>query len=248
MNTAPYNLSAFVPAAPIAADPAKEKIANLKTAVLFLNPRDRIFAESLLKQYAERGSLSEKQMYWVSKLALVGHPAPVAAPAPAAPPISTQLANGFNQVVALFDRAQAAGLAFPKIRLETEDGTKVVLRRLGASSNSPGFISVTDAGKSFQTRRYFGKVSPQGTFFGAPATTPGVAKLLQDLARDSAGTAALYGHKHSSCCFCGLELKTRESVAMGYGPICAQKFGLPWGQVAPSTLVCLTPENTNDTP
>jgi len=35
----------------------------------------------------------------------------------------------------------------------------------------------------------------------------------------------------NNCCFCGRDLDTAESISMGYGPICADKYGLPWGEV-----------------
>ena len=38
----------------------------------------------------------------------------------------------------------------------------------------------------------------------------------------------IYGQKYGHCCFCGLELNNSISVYNGYGPICAEKYGLPW--------------------
>lgn len=31
------------------------------------------------------------------------------------------------------------------------------------------------------------------------------------------------------CCYCGLPLDDPRSVEMGYGPVCARRWGLPWG-------------------
>lgn len=41
--------------------------------------------------------------------------------------------------------------------------------------------------------------------------------------------AAAFGEMTGHCCFCNTAIDTPESVAVGYGPICAGKFGLPWG-------------------
>ena len=41
--------------------------------------------------------------------------------------------------------------------------------------------------------------------------------------------ASQYGHAHGHCVFCALELTDERSVAVGYGPTCAEKRGLPWG-------------------
>jgi len=38
---------------------------------------------------------------------------------------------------------------------------------------------------------------------------------------------AFRGHKHGNCCFCCRDLTNAVSVHLGYGPICAEKYGLP---------------------
>lgn len=48
----------------------------------------------------------------------------------------------------------------------------------------------------------------------------------------SSEEAAAYGKMHERCCFCAKALSDDEdgrSVDMGYGPVCAEKYGLPWG-------------------
>jgi len=32
-----------------------------------------------------------------------------------------------------------------------------------------------------------------------------------------------------NCCFCRRELTDKRSTEVGYGPICADHFSLPWG-------------------
>lgn len=34
------------------------------------------------------------------------------------------------------------------------------------------------------------------------------------------------------CCFCSHAIDTPESTAVGYGPVCAGKYGLPWGDTS----------------
>lgn len=41
-------------------------------------------------------------------------------------------------------------------------------------------------------------------------------------------SAKIFGQQYSHCCFCGLELTNKVSLKMGYGPICADNYGLPW--------------------
>lgn len=46
----------------------------------------------------------------------------------------------------------------------------------------------------------------------------------------TAEEAAAFGHETHKCVFCHRALSTKESTAVGYGPICAEKHGLPWGE------------------
>lgn len=45
----------------------------------------------------------------------------------------------------------------------------------------------------------------------------------------TAEQAAEFGHMFERCCFCSTAIDTPESTAVGYGPKCAAKQGLPWG-------------------
>ena len=40
--------------------------------------------------------------------------------------------------------------------------------------------------------------------------------------------SALRGKEYGRCCFCNRELDNEGSIQHGYGPICAEKWGLPW--------------------
>lgn len=42
--------------------------------------------------------------------------------------------------------------------------------------------------------------------------------------------AAAYGKLSGKCMFCGLDLTDERSMLVGYGPDCAEKHGLPWGE------------------
>jgi hypothetical protein len=57
--------------------------------------------------------------------------------------------------------------------------------------------------------------------------------LLSRIARKlTAEEAARFGHEHHRCVFCARTLTDEQdgrSVDVGYGPICADKYGLPWG-------------------
>jgi hypothetical protein len=197
-------------------------IQTLSANLSALPAKDQSFAQSLLNQATTKG-LSDKQMFWVEKLAArATGTAPVEAPA--------QVGN-FAGVIALFATAKAH-LKFPKIRLALTDGRKVVLSVAGPKAKHPGTINVTD-GEKFGANVWYGRVDVAGAFqvnhAVDHATQVALAGLLAVLANDPAGTAAAYGKLTASCCFCNLTLTDPKSVEVGYGPICASNYSLPWG-------------------
>jgi hypothetical protein len=205
----------------------REAAIALHSVINNLSERDASFAHSLLDSLDRHGDLSQNQWFWVVKL--------------------TQRANGedrataprgiqvgdFAGVIALFQRAVAAKLKHPKIKLQLADGAPVALAVAGSASKAPGTINVTD-GRPFGRNVWFGRVHPDGRWEPSQQVEAGrqaeVTALLQQLAANPAEVAALYGRRTGSCCFCARELTDARSVSVGYGPICADKFGLPWGE------------------
>jgi hypothetical protein len=92
-----------------------------------------------------------------------------------------------------------------------------------ATGKNPGSLYVKRAGE------YQGKIARDGTFSAARDAHPGMVDALQAFAADPARAALAYGQATSNCCFCARELTDQRSVDAGYGPICASRFGLPWG-------------------
>ena len=134
--------------------------------------------------------------------------------------------NGLSRIFAMFDKAKVA-LKRPAIRLANEAGQHLHLSLAGAASKNAGFVYVkSDSG--FDSP-YYGKISPEGRFFGINSCPPSVQPLLQSFANDPEGIATKYGRLTGCCCFCGRKLTDNRSTEMGYGPVCAHKFGLDWG-------------------
>lgn len=174
---------------------------------------------------ARRGRLTPAQAVWVPKLLERAQQATTPAP-------SAALVGDVAEIFTLFTRAAANGLQWPKIHLEAEDGGSVQLSRAGERSRYTGQVMVTD-GMPFGANRFFGRIDAAGTLTEGRDMTPAVRRLLSQFAADPAGVAALYGRRSGSCCFCHRHLETTESLAVGYGPTCADNFGLPWGNKAP---------------
>jgi hypothetical protein len=135
-------------------------------------------------------------------------------------------------IVALMAGATERGLKRPKIRLRTETDVDLVLTIAGPSSREPGSVLVLGAGP-YTDRPYYGRISLTSAFTPSRSTTPEnsgpIVAMLQALATDPAGMAAAYGGLTKTCCFCGIGLWQPGLIVFGYGPICAKRFGLPWG-------------------
>jgi hypothetical protein len=136
-----------------------------------------------------------------------------------------------TRIVNLFAKATEAGLQHPKIRLQVESLGKVVFSLAGPRSSAPGSINITD-GRPYGQNTYYGRITKDGQMVPSKACTDEVRDLIVSLATDPAGVAKVHGHRTGYCCFCGRLLtddRNGFSVDMGYGPICSEKWGLPWG-------------------
>lgn len=157
-------------------------------------------------------------------------PAVCEAAAAAAKPVAAPVnVGGFSGVVALFEAAKAH-LKFPKITLLC-NGVTVRLSLNGARSKTPGHISISGEGV-YPNRAYYGRVSPDGAFVPgrmAPEFLTALTALLTKLSADPAGLAKEHGRLTGNCCFCHKVLglgEDKRSIVVGYGPVCADHWGL----------------------
>lgn len=219
-----------------------DELGNLNRVLHLLSQRDQEFANSLIAQHGRR-NLTDKQMFWVRELAKRGvaaHQASVAAhragQAPAVAPDAVR-AVAFSRLAELF--AQAGRHAV--VVLRTSGGRDFRLSVAGERSQNPGHINVTDTSKSFESRVWFGRITPAGGWVSSRKVAVdelrAVEAALAEFNADPAKAAAEYGHAVGSCCFCGRELTDERSVTVGYGPVCAERWSLPWGEV-PGKLSC----------
>jgi hypothetical protein len=142
-------------------------------------------------------------------------------------PESAQLNSvGLSRIFAMFDSAKIQ-LKRPSIRLANEAGQHLHLSLAGSASKNAGFVYVK-ADSGFDAT-YYGKISPEGRFFKVGSCPAAIEPLLQSFANDPEGIATKYGRLTGCCCFCGRKLTDERSTVVGYGPVCADKFGLDWG-------------------
>ena len=177
------------------------------------------FMESLAETFRDRGSWSDGQRPWAHKLANEAlEPEPE-------PELSSETFPN------LFDMLHEAArhLKYPRVVVEFDKGS-IRLNIAGSKARVPGSLNVTSDG-AFEDRTWYGRIHQNGRQFEASRNCPEwVLSALIEFNADPAGVASLQGQRYGNCCFCRLELTTNESLAVGYGPICADHYGLPWGE------------------
>lgn len=197
----------------------------LSAALPRLNASDRKFAESLIAGYRRYGSFSPRQMPYVTQL--IARASAITTDNPNGPATSSVAVGNFQAVIDLFTTARKS-LKYPKVRLLCGD-TPIILSVAGERSSAPGTVNVTGEG-SYPNRAWYGRVQPSGTWEPSRSVSPEMqtaqAALLSEFGRDPNTIAAAYGRATNTCCFCRAELTDARSVAAGYGPVCADHYGL----------------------
>jgi hypothetical protein len=158
------------------------------------------FAGSLVKQFDDKGTLSEKQIGAGIQAAMRHKNKPQKADAP-----TIDLGN----VLAMFSKAHEA-IKTPKFRFDD-----LVISRAPDHGVNAGALYVKVNGD------YAGKVK-EGKWFGSQDILP----KLQQISKDPLSSAVAYGRRTGTCACCGKELTVHESIERGIGPICAEKWGL----------------------
>lgn len=192
-------------------------VEALEQVVAKLSQRDRDFAEDLLSNFRRWGRLSDKQMQWVDTLTQ-------RATAPA--PLPTQQVN-VQKIQDLFALA-AQKLRRVKVALQAASGQKVVFTKAGPMSKYAGQVLITD-GAPFGSNKFFGRIDANGDFYATRSAGQDVQALVTEFADNPAETAGRYGRLTGGCSFCNHKLDDDRSLQVGYGPVCARRFGLVWG-------------------
>lgn len=181
-----------------------------------------------LKALGARWNASDK--VWMVPAAIHAQ-AQAIVPAPVAPP-AKKLIGDLTGIMAIFDKYATSGnKKKPVIVLSNPtDGTAFRISIAGPKSKEPGSLSILSNSKNAEGERdWLGRISKDGTFSPSHKATRNLFIRLKMFALDPAGVAAEHGQVTKTCCFCNTPITTAESLKMGYGPVCADNFGLPWG-------------------
>lgn len=195
------------------------QIAELQAALPKLGQKDKEFAADLISYFTKKKTLSARQEPWVGKL--------IERANTPKPEVQKVAVGSFAGVVALFNKSKEK-LKFPKIVLQVQ-GLPVILSQAGPKSKAPGSINVMGEGQ-YPNRPWYGRVSAEGEWSPSFSMTPEFQNALQELlikfGQNPARVAKEYGKLTGNCCFCNAKLENEKSVAAGFGPICAENYGL----------------------
>ena len=170
------------------------------------------------------------------------------APVPQQTAIPVAAKGEMDGVLNLFAEARKH-LKRPKILMavpqDGKDGEHepYVLSVAGIRSKHPGHVNVVKE----RGDEWVGRIDLTGMLNAPRGLTghPGLVEQLRRLALEPAKVAAEYGKLMGVCCFCGRHLEDQRSTDVGYGPVCAEHFGLPWGnhkhQAAPAPTTPTAP-------
>lgn len=180
------------------------------------------FAKSLIKACERVGGPNPKMAAWAHKLA-------TDAITPKVAPTHSDI--NLLPIVHMLHRAQGAQKRMPTVVLHDTDGNRVMLKLAGDTSKRPGTVNVTD-GRPYGDNTWYGRIATDGVFEHSRHVVAPVSNMLLALSDDPTRVAHQHGVATGTCCFCNRDLSTKESRSVGYGPQCADRFGLPWGKVS----------------
>lgn len=173
------------------------------------------FAASLIEQFDDRGSLSDRQIEAgrgaLARVAERREQKRREANAQAAEKSGTV---GVDAINALFATAIGNGLKKPIFRTE-----RLTIKPAKKYADT---LYVTDRALGGE---YVGKIV-NGRFLARREAQPDTLNLLCTIASDPMKAAVEYGRSTGSCGCCGRELTDPISVANGIGPICQERWGL----------------------
>ena len=164
-----------------------------------------------------------------------------------------QIPNNYDNLIRMFDHASRT-LKYPKVLLHipstnvTAQGEEITyplrIQRAGSGSRQPGTLNLTDNGP-YGANVWYGRIHRDGQLEISrnipahyateywQAMIRYITNTLDQFNLDPGSFAGLQGKKFSNCCFCQKELTNPGSIYWGYGPICADNYGLPWSDTVP---------------
>lgn len=119
-----------------------------------------------------------------------------------------------SAIVSMFMHAKTSGYKRPIYRAE---GVKISLAPENSANAGALYVKTEDGD-------YIGKVQ-DGKFFATRDATEEHKHAIAVIAENPGEAAIRYGRQTGSCACCGRALSNKQSIELGIGPICADKWG-----------------------
>lgn len=239
--------------------PQSHYVSTLEAILTGIPASSQNFASSLVRNGKRYILSDKQMFYvkkLISEYALSNAPkSPDALAAPAPKPIDNSylLGRDTSKVLDMFALA-ANHLQKPKIRLyfghlsQPEDVFSKSKFNLdftmrvcpaGPTSKYPNSLYLKPDHGDYS--RWYGRIEQDGRFVPGNLPLPSGKYDLEDGYQVSARTiilaflvdpihvSAQMGRLIGRCCYCNRHLEDERSTIKGYGPICANNYGLPWG-------------------
>jgi len=192
-----------------------DAVITLNDVVEKLPERNQEFANDLVHNFSNSGSLSPKQMSWVHKFVdMIKGIEPVY--------------GDFKAVVGLLKVAAIKGkLKYPKIRLLSKEGKFIQLNWNKDEEKIKVFV---DGWQGHGYRKYAGVIENDLMKpYLNDRMTDDVKLTLQEFSLDPIKASKAASSLLGCCPYCGGRLTDERSKQAGYGPTCAKHYELPWG-------------------
>ena len=148
---------------------------------------------------------------------------------------STSFCLGQSAVSSL--ERTSTSIPLPKILKVLKKGRASELKHvlIKMQDNKDVIVSFRAEGNRFyvtgkKKSEVFGDIGADGEFNPTARVNDKIIKIIRDVEKDPVVYARSHGLKTGRCCCCGRKLTDPRSMAAGYGPVCAERVGFPWGK------------------
>lgn len=183
------------------------RIAALEEARHRMDGEHQTFADCLLGQLEFKNGLTEREWFWVGELAR-RYP----------PPQAIQLEGSFGPMVAMMVMAETR-LINPQVKLQTND-------EWGNSLDVTLELNKQEGNVKVRWRSGGGKITGDGMLVSRREVPKPIVDMLNEFSKEPLQAIKAYARRTGRCCFCGAPLNDERSVKVGYGPTCAEHYGL----------------------
>lgn len=124
------------------------------------------------------------------------------------------------QLLRLMQKGKASGLKRVLVRFEDHEEIVISLR----VEDKRYYLT------EYDKQKVLGDIDVKtGKLIPTKRLTAEMATIIKRMEKDPVQFCKAHGLKTGKCCFCRRKLTDPRSVKAGMGQVCAERYGLPWG-------------------